>query len=126
MLLVPESDWSPGAQPPSPLAATPEPRKHAASGWLPGAASRGAVAKPLPSPLPAAASPAGPASPSSLRGSRSLGSLGEARVRGRPHYGTTMATHVRHSVPDERCTLGGTESYKVRVGIRVRVRFSPP
>jgi hypothetical protein len=55
-----------------------------------------------------------------LRGSSSLGSLAEERsaiearrerVR-RPHYGMSMATHVKHSVPDERCTLGGTESYK--------------
>ena len=123
LLLAPERGGYPGAHAssasPSPLAASPLPRTHAASGWLPGAASRGAVAV---SP-PAGASPASlarPSSLSSLRGSSSLGSLAEERsaiearrerVR-RPHYGMSMATHVKHSVPDERCTLGGTESYK--------------
>ena len=28
----------------------------------------------------------------------------------RPHYGVSRAAHVRHSVPNARCTLGGMES----------------
>jgi len=30
----------------------------------------------------------------------------------RPHYGVTLAAHVRQSQPSDRCRLGGLESYK--------------
>ena len=86
-----------------------------------------------PSPLAALrvaprAAPRAAGSLASLARASSLSSLSSARGTAVPHYddtarphqgygyGVSLAAHVRHSVPDERCTLGGTESYRGKTG----------